>query len=105
LLASVDAKSLKSCADDIEDSRRKTALYDDAIAAFGEGRDRLTRFRRRSLRQQRELILNYFRAQRLISSGVVEGLNNKAKVSTRKSYAFRTYRVPEQPSIMYESED
>ena len=29
----------------------------------------------RSLRQHREVILNYFRAQKLISSGVVEGLN------------------------------
>ena len=48
----------------------------------------------RSLRQHRELILNYFRAQKLISSGVVEGLNNKAKVM-RKSYGFRTYRVLE----------
>jgi hypothetical protein len=27
----------------------------------------------RSLRQHRELILNYFRAQKLLSSGVVEG--------------------------------
>ena len=43
----------------------------------------------------RELILNYFRAQKLISSGVVEGLNNKAKVTMRKSYGFRTYRVLE----------
>ena len=33
----------------------------------------------RSLRQHRELILNYFRAQKLISSGVVEGLNNRPK--------------------------
>jgi hypothetical protein len=41
----------------------------------------------RSLRQHRELILNYFRAQKLLSSGVVEGLNNKAKVTMRKSYA------------------
>src|SRR3989440_3812169 len=49
----------------------------------------------RSLRQHRELILNYFRAQKLISSGVVEGLNNKAKVTMRKSYAFRTFRVLE----------
>jgi transposase len=48
-----------------------------------------------SLRQHRELILNYFRAQKLISSGVVEGLNNKAKVTMRKSYGFRTYRVLE----------
>ena len=39
----------------------------------------------RSLRQHRELILNYFRAQKLISSGVVDGLNNKAKVTMRKS--------------------
>jgi hypothetical protein len=36
-----------------------------------------------------------FRAQKLISSGVVEGLNNKAKVTIRKSYGFRTYRVLE----------
>jgi transposase len=49
----------------------------------------------RSLRQHRELILNYFRAQKLISSGVVEGLNNKAKVTMRKSYGFRTFRVLE----------
>ena len=49
----------------------------------------------RSLRQHRELILNYFRAQKLISSGVVEGLNNKAKDTMRKSYGFRTYRVLE----------
>jgi len=48
-----------------------------------------------SLRQHRELILNYFRAQKLISSGVVEGLNNKAKVTMRKSYGFRTFRVLE----------
>jgi transposase len=49
----------------------------------------------RSLRQHRALILNYFRAQKLISSGVVEGLNNKAKVTMRKSYGFRTFRVLE----------
>ena len=33
------------------------------------------------LRDHRELILNYFRAQKLLSSGVVEGLNNKVKVT------------------------
>ena len=36
-----------------------------------------------------------FRAQKLISSGVVEGLNNKAKVTVRESYGFRTYRLLE----------
>jgi transposase len=49
----------------------------------------------RSMRQHRELILNYFRAQKLFSSGVVEGLNNKAKVTMRRSYGFRTFRVLE----------
>ena len=33
----------------------------------------------RSLREHRELILNYFRAQKLLSSGVVEGMNNRAR--------------------------
>lgn len=49
----------------------------------------------RSLREHRELILNYFRAQKLLSSGVVEGLNNKAKLTMRKSYGFRTFRCLE----------
>jgi len=49
----------------------------------------------RSLRDHRELILNFFRAQKLLSSGVVEGLNNKAKVTMRKSYGFRTFRCLE----------
>jgi transposase len=49
----------------------------------------------RTLRRHRELILNYFHAQKLLSSGVVEGLNNKAKVTMRRSYGFRTFRVLE----------
>ena len=49
----------------------------------------------RSLRQHRERILNYFRAQKLLSSGVVEGLHNKAKLTMRKSYGFRTFRTLE----------
>lgn len=44
----------------------------------------------RSLRKHRELLLNYFRAQKEFSSGVVEGLNHKAKLTTRKAYGFRT---------------
>jgi transposase len=31
----------------------------------------------------------------LLSSGVVEGLNNKAKVTMRESYGFRTFRCLE----------
>ncbi len=37
----------------------------------------------------RELILNYFRARRALSSGVVEGMNNKAKLTSRRHYGFR----------------
>lgn len=44
----------------------------------------------RSLREHRELILNWFRAKGTISAGVVEGLNNKAKLTMRKSFGFRT---------------
>jgi transposase len=48
-----------------------------------------------TLRTHRELLLNYFRARKAYSSGVIEGLNNKAKVTMRKSYGFRTFRVTE----------
>ena len=49
----------------------------------------------RTLRSHRALILNYFRARKQLSSGVVEGLNNKAKLTMRKSYGFRTFHVTE----------
>jgi len=49
----------------------------------------------KTLRAHRELILNYFRARKQFSSGVVEGLNNKAKLTMRKSYGFRTFHVTE----------
>jgi transposase len=49
----------------------------------------------RMLRSHRELLLNWFRAKKTISSGVIEGLNNKLKLTTRKSYGFRTFKVTE----------
>ena len=49
----------------------------------------------RSLRQHRPLLLNWFRARGKISTGVVEGFNNKAKLTTRKAYGFRTYHAAE----------
>ena len=42
------------------------------------------------VRNHRELILNWFRAKGEISNGVVEGLNNKAKLTMRKSYGFKS---------------
>ena len=49
----------------------------------------------RTMRAHRELLLNYFRARKEFSSGVIEGLNNKAKVTMRKAYGFRTFRMTE----------
>jgi transposase len=44
----------------------------------------------RTLRSHEALILNWFRAQGTLSSGVVEGLNSKVKLTIKKSYGFRT---------------
>ena len=49
----------------------------------------------RMLRRHRPLLLNWFRARGLISAASVEGLNNKAKLTTRKAYGFRSYRCIE----------
>ena len=49
----------------------------------------------RMLRSHEPLILNWFRAKGEISSGAVEGLNNKIRVVTRRSYGFRTYEAME----------
>jgi len=49
----------------------------------------------RMLRAHEDLILNWFRAKGEISSGAVEGLNNKIRVVTRRSYGFRTYEAIE----------
>src|SRR5438094_669257 len=43
------------------------------------------------LREHRTLILNWFEARGTISSGIVEGFNNKAKLTTKRAYGFRTY--------------
>jgi transposase len=49
----------------------------------------------KTLRRHRELILNWFRAGGIISAGIVEGLNNKAKLTMRKAYGFRTPKAIE----------
>jgi transposase len=45
------------------------------------------------LRRHRPLLLNWFVAKGAISSGVVEGLNNKVKLVTRKAYGFKSPRT------------
>ncbi len=49
----------------------------------------------RMLRAHRALLLNWFRAKGQFSSGVVEGFNTKAKLTSRKSFGFRTYHGAE----------
>jgi transposase len=43
----------------------------------------------KTIRAHKQLMLNWFEARKVISLGVVEGQNNKAKVVIRKSYGFK----------------
>lgn len=49
----------------------------------------------KSVRGHRELILNWFRARKAFSCGIVEGFNCKLKLTVRKAYGFRTYEATE----------
>jgi len=49
----------------------------------------------RMLRNHEELLMNWFRAKGELSSAAVEGLNNKIRVITRRSYGFRTFKAME----------
>jgi transposase len=49
----------------------------------------------RMLRRHQPLILNWFRAKGELSSGPVEGLNNKIRVTTKRAYGYRTFRALE----------
>jgi len=44
----------------------------------------------RQMRKHRPLIMNWFEAKGMFSSGIVEGFNNKAKLTMRKSYGFKS---------------
>jgi len=60
-------------------------------------RSRLEPFKKlaNTFRSHRELILNYFHAKKAFSSGVVEGLNNKAKLGLRRGFGFKGERTRE----------
>jgi len=47
----------------------------------------------RMLRAHEPLLLNWFRADKAISSGPTEGLNNRLQLTLRKAYGFRTFRA------------
>jgi transposase len=52
------------------------------------------------IRAHRELILNYFRARKEFSSDVLEGLNNKAKVTMRRPTDSEPSESPNWPSLI-----
>jgi transposase len=56
-------------------------------------RSRLTPFKKfaRSLRKHRRELLNWFVAKGRFAHGATEGFNNKARITTRKAYGFRSY--------------
>lgn len=46
-----------------------------------------------TIKGHRALIMNWFKARGELSSGAVEGMNNKVKLVSRKSYGFKTARI------------
>jgi transposase len=47
------------------------------------------------LRRHRALLMNWFRVRGTVALGAVEGFNNKARVTTKRSYGFRSYDLLE----------
>ena len=60
-------------------------------------RSRLEPFKKfaRTLRSHRDLLLNWFRAKKEVSSAIVEAMNANAKLAVRKARGFRTYEATE----------
>jgi transposase len=48
-----------------------------------------------TLRNHRDLLMNWFKAKKEISCGVVEGLNTNVKLALRKARGFKSYEVAE----------
>jgi hypothetical protein len=68
-------------------SRPRHAIEDRAYEAHRPG--------------HRPLVLNWFRAKGQLSSGVVEGVNAKARLVARKPYGFQTYHGLEVTCIIH----
>ena len=49
----------------------------------------------KQIRKHKPLILNWFEAKGEFSSGIVEGLNNKAKLTMRRAYGFKSFNTME----------
>jgi len=97
-LATARAWTLKDCFEHIW--HYKSVHWAGAFLDYWCGRAMRSRLEpmqqvARMLRKHEALLLNWFRARGEISSGAVEGLNNKIRVVTRRAYGFRTYRAME----------
>ena len=57
----------------------------------------------RTLRQHEDLLMNYFKANKKYTSGIVEGLNLKVNLSMRKAYGFRSFDVLRCASMCFKS--
>jgi len=49
----------------------------------------------KTVRRHQPLMMNWFKAKKVYSSGTVEGLNRKVNLVTRKSYGFKSYETLE----------
>jgi len=60
-------------------------------------RSRLPPFKKfaKTLREHQRELLNWFLARGKFAAGATEGFNNKARITTRKAYGFRTYEHAE----------
>ena len=60
-------------------------------------RSRLAPFKKfaRTIRKHQRPLLAWFAARGLFAAGATEGFNNKARITTRKAYGFRTYEHAE----------
>jgi transposase len=47
----------------------------------------------KTVRSHQPLIMNWFKAKKAYSSGIVEGMNRNVNLVTRKAYGFRSYEV------------
>lgn len=47
----------------------------------------------RTLRKHEDLLMNYFKAQKKYNSGIVEGLNLRVNLTTRKAFGFKSFEV------------
>jgi transposase len=47
----------------------------------------------KTVRRHQPLMMNWFKAKKAFSSGIVEGLNRKINLVTRKAYGYRSYDV------------